>query len=152
MANARETLPIDVFEALIDRCGADVERFPAPLREPARALLDASPAARELLAEAAQLDAALGAALDAPPPPPGLGARIEARVPAAPVRDAWLEWLAAAPWRGAALACLPLALGIGIGVQFATAVDIGAAPQQELAAFADAGTFAAFGAAFGDAP
>ena len=145
MTESREPLTPEAFEALLDRYGSAIERFPAPLRAQAQALLDTSPAARALLAEAAELDATLAAALHAPPLPPGLGTRIKAQAPATPVRNAWLDWLAAAAWRPAALACLPLLLGIGLGIHLATAVDTGAAPQQELAAFADAGAFAVFG-------
>jgi hypothetical protein len=49
------------FRKLVDSYGADLQRWPLELRDKARALMDASSEARELLAAAKRLDAAIDA-------------------------------------------------------------------------------------------
>ena len=104
------------FEEALDRYGSQVQEWPQDLRPGAEELLESSPAARALLAEAVQLDVALDVAFAAPAVPAGLGARIAAR---AERRDLWLEWLIAflmRPWHPVLAACLPLLLGFAFGL------------------------------------
>jgi hypothetical protein len=49
------------FRELVDSYGADLRRWPPDVRDEARALMDASPGARDLLAAAKRLDAAIDA-------------------------------------------------------------------------------------------
>ena len=73
-----QKLELSEFEAALDRLGADLARWPQPLREAARDLLDSSDAARTLHAGMLKIEAGLAAA----PPvtaPPGLADRIVAR-------------------------------------------------------------------------
>ena len=107
---------ITAFEDALDRYGHQVHEWPEDLRRGAEALLESSPAARALLAEAVQLDAALDVAFAAPALPAGLATRIAAR---AERRDFWLDWLVAflmRPWRPVVAACLPLLLGFALGL------------------------------------
>ena len=128
--------PIAIFEEALDRYGADLKRWPDDLRAGAEALLASSPQAQALLAEAVELDAALGVAFAVPPVPAGLATRIKAR---AERRDVWLEWLTALvmrPWRPAGLACLPLLLGFAVGL--GAAEDTADLEDSVLVAFSDA--------------
>lgn len=50
------------FKALADSYGADLQRWPERVRPKARALLDSSPEAQEIIARARELDEAIGAA------------------------------------------------------------------------------------------
>ena len=109
-----------VLEAELDRYGADLLRWPDDRRAIAEGLLESSSSAQRLLAEAAELDAALAAAFAAPPVPMGLETRINAR---AERRDVWLEWLTTTvlmrPWRPLGAACVPLVLGFALGLSAA---------------------------------
>ncbi|MGE5517204.1 MAG: hypothetical protein ACM31D_15475 [Bacteroidota bacterium] len=69
------TLTLEGFRELLDRFGGELSRWPARERATADALLEHSPEARSLLAEAARLDAALAAT---PKAPAGLADRIVA--------------------------------------------------------------------------
>jgi hypothetical protein len=53
---------LEEFEDLVDRCGENVSRWPAPFREQGAALLRASEAAREIVSCAALLRRTLGEA------------------------------------------------------------------------------------------
>lgn len=50
------------FKSLADSYGADLQRWPERVRPQARALLDSSPEAQEIIARAGELDAAITAA------------------------------------------------------------------------------------------
>jgi hypothetical protein len=116
-------MPLTRFAALADSYGGDIGRWPKAVRHEARALAEASPEARDRLAEAARLDAALLAEsrrdLEALLPPQaqdaavarlrrGVAGRIAAPRSQAPsTRPAWLAGLAdrlAGPARLAGLA------------------------------------------------
>ena len=133
---------ITAFEDALDRYGHHVQEWPADLRRGAQALLESSPAARALLAEAIRLDAALDAAFAAPAVPAGLGTRIAA---SAERRDLWLEWLVAwlmRPWRPLGAACTPLLLGFAIGL--GGTEDIADLEASVLVAFSDVASESAF--------
>ena len=68
------------FENLLDRQGADPARWPAAERTRANALLQASPQAQALLAEAQQLGEALDQAFPPMPAPASLESRILAGI------------------------------------------------------------------------
>lgn len=105
--------------ALIEAYGAQPRRWPAAERGPALALLEASPEARQWLAQARSTDALLDGVV-ARPAPAALRERLLARAPAP--RRGWRTSLSAL-WRdlggwnlaGPALAA-GLALGLGMGV------------------------------------
>lgn len=69
------SLSLEGFRDLLDRFGGDISRWPAPERDASRALLEQSPEAQALLAEAGHLDAYLSAM---PKAPAGLASRIVA--------------------------------------------------------------------------
>lgn len=69
------SLSLEGFRDLLDRHGGDMAQWPASQTASAISLLDASPDARALLAQAQQLDASLAAA---PKAPAGLADRIVA--------------------------------------------------------------------------
>lgn len=129
------------FEDFLDRQGADPARWPPAAHSRATALLRSSARARALLAEAQRLEEALGDAFPWAQAPPGLAARILAKVSEAPQGGAWSErlatWMAGAIWRPVGLASLPLILGFATGMSFAPdTVDLEA---QVLIALSDTG-------------
>lgn len=69
------SLSLEGFRDLLDRFGGDISRWPSAERTASRILLEQSPEAQALLAEAERLDAALSAA---PQAPAGLADRIVA--------------------------------------------------------------------------
>ena len=73
------------FRALSDSYGADLQRWPEPVRGPARVLLDASAQARGIIARARALDQAIAAA----------GAERDARIRGGSRADAALHRLRA---------------------------------------------------------
>ena len=98
------------FEALAEAFGGDLSRWPAEVREDAARLLAATPdAARRILTEAGDLDAALDA--------------WRPRAASAALQDAIL---AAAPAmrRGLGLAALVLRAGLGAGLAAACAAGV----------------------------
>ncbi len=102
-------MTIDEFIAHLDVHGADLERWPAELRDAARRVA-ATPAGRSELTAARAFETLLEDSLPAPPEM-GLKARILGRVP-----FGWPAWLAPARWRPlAAAAAAPLALGFVLG-------------------------------------
>lgn len=149
------------LENLLDRQGADAACWPEAVRPYAAALLEASPRARALLAEARRLEQALDEAFPQTSAPAGLEARILAgisRQPAAgretigrPVQAAvapeasegtvWAEglaaWLAERLWRPVGLACAPLLVGLAMGMGVAD--DTQALQAQMLIAFSENG-------------
>lgn len=120
------------FEDLLDRHGADLAHWPQRDQGPAKTLLEDSPTAQALLADARQLQAALQT-LPAPTTPVGLHGRIVAN---AQPRLAWLDWLTTNAWRPASLACVPLLLGFVLGS--GVAEDTADLEDSVLVAFADA--------------
>ena len=108
------------FENALDRHGAELDRWPAPLAPQARELLEASAPARRLLEEARRLEAVLDEILADVPAPLGLKTRVLANLPSA---EPWLQWWTAKPWRPAALALVPLVVGFGVGMNVAGSLD-----------------------------
>lgn len=96
-------MSLAAFEALADRHGGALERWPEPARSQAAALVDQDPQAAAILREAAALDGALGAeaaalaaAWAAPAPlPSGLAGRLaaDAQREAAAAGPGWLRAL-----------------------------------------------------------
>ncbi len=108
------------FENALDRHGAELDRWPAPLVHQARELLEASAPARRLLEEARQLEAVLDEILADVPTPTGLKTRVIANLPSV---EPWLQWWTAKAWRPVALALVPLAVGFGVGMNVAGSLD-----------------------------
>jgi hypothetical protein len=82
-------LELDRFEQLLDVHGADLERWPEPLRHGARELLASSSDAQQVWARAERLAALLDAVPDVVP-----SAELSARIAALPVRrpQGWAAW------------------------------------------------------------
>ncbi len=110
----------ETFEHLLDRHGADLERWPEELAAQARSVAKRSARAHALLAEARELESALNDLLPSVAAPLGLRTRVLANLPE---RDAWFEWLAVKAWRPAALALVPLVVGFGVGLNVAQGAD-----------------------------
>lgn len=146
------------LQDLLDRQGADAACWPEAARLQAAALLEASPRARALLAEAWRLEQALDEAFPQALAPAGLEARILAGISCSPAKagrgsvsaaaaseasagNAWAEglaaWLAERLWRPASLACAPLLIGFAMGMSFAD--DTQALQEQMLIAFSENG-------------
>jgi anti-sigma-K factor RskA len=92
-----DTMTLDRLRAIVDAYGADPARWPAAERTAGEALLAGSAAARALVAEAADLDAALDA-VPALQPTPAMRTAILAAAPRpaassllAQLRDGWRE-------------------------------------------------------------
>ena len=129
------------FAGYLDRHGADLERWPAKLRDAARAVARTA-AGRAELETARAFEAMLEECLPAPPAL-GLKARILARVdPARPPVMAW--WFGGALWRPIGAAVAPLALGFTLGFTWPTPDD----PSED--AFEDAVSVLAFSSVFED--
>ena len=122
--SAPERLEWAVFERLLGIHGSRIDRWPDSAREPLRRLLDHSQRARALWAEAEQLDAWLGAAVEVEPAP-ALLARIHslpARHPR-PARAAWWPFESSlTPLLGWAAAAV---LGVFVGTSDLIDVDLG---------------------------
>ena len=108
------------FERALDRHGADLDRWPDQLVPRVRGLLESSASARELLEEVRRLESVLDEILPDVPVPLGLKTRVLANVP---LVEPWLQWWTAKSWRPAALALVPLIVGIGVGMNFAGRLD-----------------------------
>ena len=165
------------FENLLDRQGADPARWPAAERTRANALLQASPQAQALLAEAQRLAEALDQAFPPMPAPAALESRILAGIShpsaeavqggafsrgargdtprmkraAADQGENWAEWLAAwlmaRLWRPVGIACAPFLIGFAMGMGFVE--DTSDLDEQILIAFSEAGVASM---ELGDAP
>ena len=109
-------MDIETLEDALDRHGPDVDRWPDAHAAEARSLVESSARARDLLAEARELDAALLDVLSNVPAPLGLKTRILANLPE---REAWLEWFGVKAWRPVGLALVPLLVGFSVGVNVA---------------------------------
>lgn len=130
------SLSIQRFEQLIDAYGSDPQRWPPGERQAALKLVAESPQAAELMQQSVWLDTTLDQfetpAFDQ------LSARIlQQRLPERRpgLFEQWLRWLLPPVtssltdwWRPAALACLPLAMGLLMGLQ----LDMFADPAAEL--------------------
>ena len=120
-------LPMDLerLQALAAAHGGDPARWPAPEREAALRLLEASAAARAALQSARALDALI--ALPAPPPPaPALRAAVLRTAP----RERAAGWSAAWSWR-LALPALAMSVALGVGLGLASAPAAQAEPGDE---------------------
>ena len=131
------------FEQCLDRRGPFLDRWPSSVAAEARARLDASAQARDLLAEARELESSLDDLLPFVKAPVGLRTRVLANLPA---REAWSEWLTARAWRPVALALVPLVVGFGVGLNAAqnTAAEDTAAEGDVLLALFDPDELARF--------
>ncbi len=131
---------IEEFELLLDRHGADLERWPVDLAATAKRLIADSNAARSLLAESSALDALLGDALPAATLSTGaVRSRILAAVAeetAAPSMFGWLKLGRLLRPVAIAAAIIPLALGYAMGVG-SGGVNEDLASDVSLLAFAD---------------
>ncbi|MCE2424647.1 MAG: hypothetical protein J4F45_06035 [Pseudomonadales bacterium] len=116
------------FENALDRHGAELDRWPAPLAPPARELLEVSTDARRLLEDALRLQTVLDEILADVPAPLGLKTRVLANLPAV---EPWLQWWTAKAWRPAALALVPLVVGFGVGMNVAGRLDEDTATDDE---------------------
>ena len=126
------TISLQRFEQLLDAYGARPERWPDHERAAAMQLLGQSAQAAQLWHSAQWLDQQL----DQLPAPDFR--QLDARLLAAPLparhkklTDRLLEWLvplqartAAVFWRPAALACVPLVLGLAVGNQLDVFSDV----------------------------
>jgi hypothetical protein len=126
------TISLQRFEQLLDAYGARPERWPDHERAAAMQLLEQSAQAAHLWHSAQWLDQQLDQL-----PAPGFR-QLDARLLAAPLparhkklTDRLLEWLvplqartAAVFWRPAALACVPLVLGLAVGNQLDVFSDV----------------------------
>ncbi len=74
------SLSLAAFRDLLDRHGAIRSRWPADVRAEAEALVAADPAAARLLSEARRLDAAVAAAIVAPPLDAAFVGRVMGRI------------------------------------------------------------------------
>ena len=101
------------LQALADAYGADLRRWPADQRAFAESLLASDPSLRDVLDQAAALDALLDAA-PTPIPSAGLAARILAAAPRPRARGWWRQavWYLGAGW--AAAACAGVVAGVGL--------------------------------------
>lgn len=128
-------MDLERLEALLDTHGSDLRRWPPPERSAAERLLGESLAARALLAQAAELDAALDAWAVAAPSAQ-LQARLQAGYPA-PRRErlVWLRelWRELGGWR---LAGPAFAASLALGAILPTLLDQGGTdlPDEDLIA------------------
>ncbi len=128
-------MDLERLEALLDTHGGDLRNWPPRERSAAERLLGESPAARTLLAQAGELDAALDA-WSVAPPSPQLHARLRAGYPAPRrARAAWLRnlWRDLGGWR---LAGPAFAASLALGAILPTLLDQGGAdlPEEDLIA------------------
>lgn len=130
------TLSMQRFEQLIEAYGTDPQRWPPGERQAALQLLETLPDAAQLMQQSAWLDEALdhfdvpafdqlgGRILAQPLPARRMGILEQLmRWLVPPVSASVTEW-----WRPAALACLPLAMGLLMGLQ----VDVFTDPFADL--------------------
>ena len=110
------------FADLLDRFGSDTSIWPTEAAALAEDLLQRSAAAREALTAARTLDAALSK-LERPAAPAQISLRILNRIARQDPWDRWMGWFAAALWRPALAAVVPLVIGFAIGIQSAPATD-----------------------------
>lgn len=136
-------MTIAEFELLLDRCGADLARWPAESAAAAKRLIAESSAARTLLAESSALDELLDDALPAATLSTGA---VRNRILAAVAEDAatpsMFGWLRFGPRLlrpvAVAAAIIPLALGYAMGVDYGSGgVNEDLVSDVSLLAFAD---------------
>jgi len=120
-------LELDRFEQLLDVHGADLERWPEPLRRGARELLASSSDAQQVWTRAERLAALLDAVPDVVP-----SAELSARIAALPVRrpQGWAAWWpfgnpVAPLFAWGAAAAFGLFIGSGVLPDLDLASDVG---------------------------
>lgn len=114
-------MTVEEFIRYLDAHGADLERWPADLRDAARGVAETAAGRAELQAAQA-LEALLEDSLPAPPEL-GLKARILGRLPPA-AGTVLPDWLTPGRWRPlAATGVAPLALGFVLGFAWPSAED-----------------------------
>ncbi|MEO8178995.1 MAG: hypothetical protein ABI895_09200 [Deltaproteobacteria bacterium] len=131
-------LPLDLerFEQLLDVHGADLERWPEPLRRGARELLASSSDAQQVWSRAERLAALLDAVPDVVP-----SAELSARIAALPVRrpQGWAAWWPfgnplAPLFAWGAAAAFGLFIGSGLVPDLDPGSDVGSGASAEVAA------------------
>jgi anti-sigma-K factor RskA len=140
-----DTMTLDRLRAIVDAYGADPARWPAAERTAGEALLAGSAAARALVAEAADLDAALDA-LPALQPTPAMRRAVLAAAPRPPtpsllarMREGWRDFFGElGGWRlaGGVLAA-SLVLGIVSGGLLSEGLSAEASPDLLQLAYLD---------------
>ncbi|MDD9935403.1 MAG: hypothetical protein OXT09_17475 [Myxococcales bacterium] len=125
-----EDLTLTRFTELLDVHGADLQRWPEPVRDAARALAASDAQAAELLQQARQLDDVLDS-WESLPPSTELQ-RAVAEIPLRHPREAGakLPWFLGAFWRTALSAATVVALGCAAGSLGNDAPQAPAAPDQ----------------------
>lgn len=124
MTQRMSTMTLDRLRQLAAAYGADPRRWPENERDGARVFIAGSSAARDVLAEAGQLDAIL--AMAPAEVPEAAVARLTAATAFPPPRrspspimvsgNVWLGWLASAVWPRATVLAGMMALGIMTGL------------------------------------
>lgn len=115
---SNEPLSLEALALAFDRWGSDLARWPVGEARRAAALIETSEAARRILAEAHALDVLL----DSDSAPLGVGGRARARILEVVLANdpatRFLGWLTRGPFllRPAALALIPLLIGLGAGI------------------------------------
>jgi hypothetical protein len=118
-----ETMTIEEFEALLDRYGGVIERWPSESARAARALLAISDAARVRLKQAGALETLLSDAMPAFTLTTGaLRSRILAEIGRRATRPRWWSWFMEIGGVrrpiAIAVALIPLSLGFAIGIGY----------------------------------
>jgi len=132
----------DEFDALLDRRGPNIDRWPSEFALAARRLLAQSPQARAQLKEASALDALLD---DAWPAVPLSTGAVRSRILEAVARDAarssWWRWFVGGTGMRRPIAIvaalIPLCLGFAFGIYEPTAASDDLVSDVSLLAFAD---------------
>ena len=114
---------LDRLEDLLDRCGADPAHWPVADRPHAQGLIEADPAARALVDQAARLDRMLAEDVEPVTVPGGLRSRILAAAPGpVPARQGrWRRvlgdlWPFEAGWQPASAMVAAAVLGLVLGL------------------------------------
>jgi hypothetical protein len=130
----RPEMTTERFPECLDRWGSDLESWPETDRQAAKRLLGTSERARELVAEASDLDHWLSS-ITKHRAPPGLEQRILNRLPAQEFGQHVLDWFAAALWRPTMAAACALLVGFAIGIVSPTNDDHIVADDLNMLAF-----------------
>ena len=115
---SKEPLSLEALTLAFERWGSDLARWPVAEAKRAAAAIETSEPARRLWAEAHALDVLL----DSDATPLGVGSRTRANildsVRSSDIATRFLAWLTRGPFllRPAALALIPLLVGLGAGI------------------------------------